>query len=288
MTRPTNFPLRVLSRHFRAIADAKAINPVVGAIPRLQRNSKLVSKRTSKSFSRKQNTSKPTGVKRTTLSEVNNNSTTFEVLPPSRKFKAPPETPPSVHLTRLQGLTRLLQAEYFSPESGSYPSAIDWTSTVLATHLVNYAHQTGDHRYFSHLVAFFQRQNIPSLIRQNYDDQLWVVLTYLRGAAYASTCEPEWVDPFLERASVFYEIARSGWDDETCGGGMVWGRWARYKNAVTTELWIAASVGMFEVFGEERMLEAALKGWVWLRESGMFNSEGLINDGLDESCKYTV
>ena len=179
-----------------------------------------------------------------------------------------------------------MQATYFSPDSGSYPSGIDWTSTVLATHLTNHMQQTSDHRYFSHLVAFFHKQNITSLIRQNYDDQLWVVLTYLRGAAYAANTEPEWVDPFLQRASVFYEIARSGWDDESCGGGMVWGRWARYKNAITTELWIAASIGMYEAFGEERMLQAAAKGWVWLKESGMFNDEGLINDGLDGDCKY--
>jgi predicted alpha-1,6-mannanase (GH76 family) len=156
---------------------------------------------------------------------------------------------------------------------------------VLATHLINYSHQTKDHRYFSHLVAFFHKQNIPSLIRQNYDDQLWVTLTFLRGAAYAAAHEPEWVDPFLERASIFYEAARAGWDERTCGGGMIWGRWVRYKNAVTTELWIAASIGMYEVFREERMLEAAARGWVWLKKSGMFNEEGLINDGLDEDCE---
>ena len=193
-----------------------------------------------------------------------------------------------VHLTRLRTLITILESNYFNPESGSYPTAIDWTSTVLATHLINYCHQTTDHRYFSHFVAFFHKQNIPSLIRQNYDDQLWVALTFLRGAAYASTCEPEWVDPFLQRASVFYDVARSGWDDETCGGGMVWGRWQRYKNAVTTELWIAASVGMYEVFGEERMLDAAVRGWVWLKKSGMFNEEGLINDGLKENCQYCL
>jgi predicted alpha-1,6-mannanase (GH76 family) len=76
-----------------------------------------------------------------------------------------------------------------------------------------------------------------------------------------------------------------GPDDQTCGGGMVWGRWSRYKNAVTTELWIAASIGMYEVLGEERMLEAAARGWVWLKKSGMFNDEGLINDGLDSNCE---
>lgn len=159
---------------------------------------------------------------------------------------------------------------------------------MLATHLINYFQQTSDHRYFSHLVAFYHKQNVSGLIRQNYDDQLWVVLTFLRGAAYAATCEPEWVDPFLERASIFYELARSGWDDETCGGGMVWGRWARYKNAVTTELWIAASIGMYEVLGEDRMLEAASRAWAWLKRSGMFNEEGLVNDGLDSNCQYSL
>jgi predicted alpha-1,6-mannanase (GH76 family) len=175
---------------------------------------------------------------------------------------------------------------YFNPESGSFPTAIDWTSTVLATHLINYAQQTADHRYFSHLVAFFHNQNVTGLIRQNYDDQLWVVLTFLRGAVYAAEHEPEWADPFLQRATVFYDLASAGWDNRTCGGGMVWGRWVRYKNAVTSELYIAASVGMYEAFGEDKMLENATRGWVWLKKSGMLNTEGLFNDGLDSKCRY--
>jgi len=203
-----------------------------------------------------------------------------------RSFTPAAEAPRSLHQSRLTNLVSILQSSYFDPESGTFPSAIDWTSTVIATHLYNYSQETLDHRYFSHLVSFYHKQNVTGLLRQNYDDQLWVVLTYLRGAAYAANREPEWVDPFLQRASVFYDIARAGWDDQTCGGGMVWGRWARYKNAITTELWIAASVGMFEVFGEERMLESAVRGWVWLKESGMFNEEGLVNDGLDGDCLY--
>ena len=67
---------------------------------------------------------------------------------------------------------------------------------------------------------------------------------------------------------------------------MVWARWDRYKNAVTTELWISASIGMYQAFGEDRMLEAAINGWIWLRNSGMMNDEGLFNDGLNADCKY--
>jgi hypothetical protein len=66
---------------------------------------------------------------------------------------------------------------------------------------------------------------------------------------------------------------------------MVWGRWVRYKNAVTTELYIAASIGMYESLGDDRMLENATRGWVWLKKSGMLNKEGLFNDGLDNECK---
>src|SRR5215471_11892502 len=104
------------------------------------------------------------------------NSRSIPDVPPlRRRLIPPPDTPTSVHLTRLQNLVRILQACYFSPDSGSYPTAIDWTSTVLATHLINYSHQTQDHRYFSHFVAFYHKQNITSLLLQNYDDQLWVV-----------------------------------------------------------------------------------------------------------------
>ena len=125
------------------------------------------------------------------------------------------------------------------------------------------------------------------MLRQNNDDKLWVVLTYLRGANYAAVHDEKWVQPFLQRASLFYKSASDGWDDATCGGGMYWGPGCRskYKNAVTIELWITASVGMYEAFGDESMLEAAIRGWVWFEKSGMINDEGLVNDGLNIHCK---
>ena len=156
---------------------------------------------------------------------------------------------------------------------------------MLATILIDYFHLTGDDRYFPNLVAFYHKQPICSLIFQKYDDKLWVVLTYLRGATYAAIHDKKWVKPFLCRAKFFYYLARRGWDNKTCGGGMYWGPCSNYKNAVTTELWISASMGMYEAFGKENMLEAAIRGWVWFKNSGMLNAEGLVNDGLDETCK---
>jgi hypothetical protein len=218
-----------------------------------------------------------------------NQRRTLEITPSLRKIRSPPIITSSDHLTRLQTLMQVLQGPGFFLDSGSYPSSCQWTSTVLTTIVIDYSHLTGDHQYLSHIVALFNSQEVPSLLKQKNDDKLWVVLTYLRGAAYASTHDEKWVDPFLERARLFYDSASAGWDESTCGGGMYWGPrgwcWS-YKNAVTTELWITASVGMYEAFGEESMLEAAIRGWVWFEKSGMINDQGLVNDGLDRYCKY--
>jgi predicted alpha-1,6-mannanase (GH76 family) len=177
--------------------------------------------------------------------------------------------------------------DFFSLDSGSYPASRQWTSAVLTTIVIDYSHLTGDHQYFSHIGALFNSQDVYALLRQKNDDKLWVALTYLRGAAYAAIHDEKWVQPFLQRALLFYNSASTGWDDSKCGGGMYWGPGlcSRYKNAVTTELWISASMGMYDVFGDQILLENAIRGWVWFEESGMINDEGLVNDGLDGNCR---
>ena len=196
---------------------------------------------------------------------------------------------PAAHdeeLNRLQTLVQTLQQPAsFTVKSGSYPAAVEWTSTVLATILIDYSHLTGDNQYFSNFVAFYHNQPVCNLTTQKYDDKQWVVLTYLRAAAYAKEHAKEWVKPFLRRAKFFYTLVRPGWDDSSCGGGMKWGPFTNYKNAVTTELWIATSIGMYEAFGKEKFLESAIRGWEWFKNSGMINAQGLVNDGLDNQCK---
>ena len=66
---------------------------------------------------------------------------------------------------------------------------------------------------------------------------------------------------------------------------MYWGGGSKYKNAVTTELWITASMGMYEACKDESTLLSAIRGWAWFKMSGMINAEGLVNDGLDNNCK---
>ena len=66
---------------------------------------------------------------------------------------------------------------------------------------------------------------------------------------------------------------------------MWWGPCTWYKNAVTTELFVRA-VGIHDLMGDKRDLERTGRGWIWFRECGMINEEGLVNDGLTEEFKY--
>lgn len=119
----------------------------------------------------------------------------------------------------------------------------------------------------------------------------------------------QFLPPFSHRSRIFYTLASAGWDERLCAGGMLWAPGGLpYKNAITNQLWIAASVAMYLHFpgdancapfvgtrddwecGEgggddggrydERFLEHAVKGYAWLVGSGMRNGEGLYTDGF--------
>ncbi|KXJ91450.1 hypothetical protein Micbo1qcDRAFT_163172, partial [Microdochium bolleyi] len=129
-----------------------------------------------------------------------------------------------------------------------------------------------------------------------------------------------WVPSFAHRARVFWELSTHGWDDRYCGGGMTWNpRLLPYKNAITNELYIAASASMYLYFpgdnngspflnggaGSHRPtgrdddddddgddgppiwpprdpehLKAAVEGYRWLAASGFTDKQGLIIDGF--------
>ena len=122
-----------------------------------------------------------------------------------------------------------------------------------------------------------------------YDDNQWWLLGWL--SAYEATGVIE----YLERAAaVFDYVVANAWTD-VCGGGVMWcptdNPTNEYKNAVTNELFFIAAMRLNEY---EKLLtnvtsgyylEWAVKEWSWFENSGMINSDYLINDGLDNpSC----
>jgi hypothetical protein len=155
---------------------------------------------------------------------------------------------------------------------------------------------------------------------------LWVVLGWLEGVKFIKArCErqaPHTVDEskrskkkpwhghqlistYAHQAHVFYSLAARGWDTDFCGGGIVWNPYmGPYKNAITNELFISASVDMYLYFPgdnntspfmlddvetldleptqpfDPKYLKAAVDGYAWLKNSNMTNNKGLFVDGF--------
>ncbi|KAI9773081.1 MAG: hypothetical protein M1840_008202 [Geoglossum simile] len=191
--------------------------------------------------------------------------------------------------------------------------------------------------YFTQLTAFYFGQNSVALRMEAYDDMLWVVLGWLEAIKFvslhsslryseSSSAEPptsssynstiwygnQFIPAYAHRARVFYELASQGWDTSLCGGGMIWNpRLLPYKNAITNELFLTASISMYLYFpgddnsspfaplqteGENppsstaniarakpydpKYLVSALETYKWLSTSNMTNEQGLYVDGF--------
>ncbi|KAI4140815.1 MAG: hypothetical protein L6R39_005648 [Caloplaca ligustica] len=188
-------------------------------------------------------------------------------------------------------------------------------------------------RYFTQITSFYFGENAFSLRTQAYDDMLWVVLGWLESVKFitlhsslhfdpsgepqkpskiSSTNSTKWyaqqfIPQFAHRARIFYDLAARGWDTSLCGGGMVWNPYlAPYKNAITNQLFISASISMYLHFpGDDntspfsfknpvrssggsppakahdpRYLENAIEAYQWLKTSTMTNWKGLYVDGF--------
>lgn len=97
-----------------------------------------------------------------------------------------------------------------------------------------------------------------------------------------------WIPSFQSRAKSFWLLGAQGWDTALCHGGMVWNpRLEPYKNAITNELYVSASISMYQYLNngtavdkDPLHLQAAIEGYKWLMGSNMTNNEGLFVDGF--------
>ncbi|KAJ5156179.1 hypothetical protein N7492_008982 [Penicillium capsulatum] len=247
-------------------------------------------------------------------------------------------------LQQLLDALHVMQDKYFVLWTGTWPSSIDWTAAVLATHVaamlsslssraldvVNAGQSRGPsflalentiNHFFSHTTTFYFGENAFSLRNQAYDDMLWVVLDWLENVKFQdlhtdlhyptasmsnNTSKQAWYgtqfqDSAAHRARIFYELASVGWDKTLCDGGMIWNpSLLPYKNAITNELYISASIAMYLYFpgdpidapfltneGSRKQyprnpahLQAAVDAYAWLKNSNMTGLGGLYADGF--------
>ena len=253
--------------------------------------------------------------------------------------KSPPECP--YVLIELITALYTMQYRFFEIWVGTWPEAIDWTAAAMGTQVSASLHSMSKSawfdpcpevhdsldenlvdRFFSFTTSFYFGENAIGLRTQAFDDMLWVVLGWLEATQFISSHSARhfpdnegipssmiwyanhYIPAFAHRARIFWDLASHGWDTTLCGGGMVWSPYVTpYKNAITNQLWIAASINMYLYFpgddnaspfntststtmespGEKhdpKFLKAAEAGYKWLRNSHMTNEQGLYGDGF--------
>lgn len=118
------------------------------------------------------------------------------------------------------------------------------------------------------------KREYPGFINHYYDDEGWWALAWIRAydvtgdAAYLSVAE-----------SIFADM--EGGVNGTCGGGIWWSKDRTYKNAIANELYLAVAASLANrVSTSDAYLPIAEGQWAWFYNSGMINSQNLINDGL--------
>ncbi|KAH8597656.1 hypothetical protein B0O99DRAFT_650972 [Bisporella sp. PMI_857] len=219
-----------------------------------------------------------------------------------------------------------------------WPTSIDWTSAVIGTYVASALttlstsfeslvdvkdNENMINKYFAQLVGSYFGQDAFSLRQQAYDDMLWVVLGWLEGIKFINTHSTlhysgaigrsswhgnQYIPAFAHRARIFWDLASAGWDTRLCNGGMIWSPYLTpYKNAITNELYISASISMYLYFPgdnntspfgvsppgtgdippaqphDPKYLAAAVEGYKWLTASNMTDAQGLYVDGYHVS-----
>jgi len=178
-----------------------------------------------------------------------------------------------------------LQDHYFNPLTGQYNGGSLWTDANTLEDLHNLMLATGtddfstvaDNSYIGRIAR--SGTNWASVLGGSNDDALWVVLALWKIGDYKSARGQD-ASAYVQSASQIYDIVAGQWDN-TCGGGVWWSTAHTYKNAITNELFLLTSASGYLRNHDDTYLNNANNVWNWLKNSGMRNSDGLWNDGLN-------
>ncbi|QNI38720.1 glycoside hydrolase family 76 protein [Edaphobacter sp. 4G125] len=187
--------------------------------------------------------------------------------------------------------------QWYVPRTGLYRTTGWWNSANAITAITGFMRMSGSRKYvsvLSHTYATAQvpvpkeQQTVegkemtgfPGFLNKYYDDEGWWALAWID--AYDLTHDARYL---TMAESIFADMA-GGWD-ATCGGGIWWSKDRTYKNAIANELFLSVAAHLATRSSEDRDKYAgwAAKEWQWFRQSGMINSENLINDGLTIDAK---
>ncbi|KFA61958.1 hypothetical protein S40285_02811 [Stachybotrys chlorohalonatus IBT 40285] len=127
--------------------------------------------------------------------------------------------------------------------------------------------------------GFLGKRGFDDFINEFYDDEGWWALGLIR--SFDVTGDQD----YLNAAVDIFTDMQTGLGGP-CNGGIYWNKDRQYVNAITNELYLFVAASLANRIPENpSYLEIARNQWAWFDQSGMINSENLINDGLDNQCR---
>ena len=192
--------------------------------------------------------------------------------------------------SRARAAADALMASY-DPYTGWWPSSW-WNSAATLTALIDFSRATGTHDYDWAIARTFdqnrgtfaagERSTDPvegDFISRSIDDSAWWGVAWLDAYDYTGDTR------YLNEAVTIASYVNQYWDTSTCGGGVWWDRERTYKNAVTNGLYLWLATGLHQrLAGDSLWGQRATTAANWYLSSGMINSSGLVNDGLNAAC----
>jgi predicted alpha-1,6-mannanase (GH76 family) len=157
-----------------------------------------------------------------------------------------------------------------------------WQSANGIETTLDYSRAAGDRGYSELVANTFGGYAWTNFLNDYNDDEAWWALAWLK--AYDWTGDRR----YLTVAQRIFDNIAGHWDD-VCGGGVWWSKEHKYKNAITTELFLTLAARLHERTSagaaSTPYLAWALRAWQWLSTSGMINQANLFNDGLTSDCR---
>lgn len=179
----------------------------------------------------------------------------------------------------------------YDPYTAWWPSSW-WNSAVAITTVVDYQRTTGDTRYTWMIDRTFEvnkgafaagvksGDELPGgFVSRAIDDGGWWALAWIR--AYDLTGDAK----YLQMSESIGDYMQGYWDTSTCGGGVWWDGERTYKNAVVNGQYIEIAAELHNrIPGDSEWLSRAVDGWNWFQDVGLAGEDGLVNDGITDTC----
>ena len=120
-----------------------------------------------------------------------------------------------------------------------------------------------------------------SFINAYYDDEGWWALAWIQ--AYDLTNDQQYLDAAVDIFDDMVKGANTPCSNGT--SGIYWEKGNPYVNAISNSLYLDIAAHLANrMANKQYYLNIALDQWAWFQNTGMINSQNLVNDGLTVNC----